>query len=77
MVLEDVFLKLWPHAENVLPNIHALTGCHLDFIACDLCGSFDYRKHNKYIKNVQVFQRYMCKDCGATFLGPKALKQES
>jgi hypothetical protein len=75
-VLEAVFEKLWPHCERILPNIHRLVGGSRDVTACSRCGSVNYRKHNKYIKNVQVFQRYICKDCGATFLGAKALTPE-
>ena len=75
-VLEACFERLWPHAECVLPNIHRLTGGTKGQTACNRCGSLNYRKHNKYIKNVLVYQRYMCKDCGATFLGDQPLKPE-
>jgi hypothetical protein len=73
-VLEDVFLRLWPHTESVLPNIAALGGKGPDAVACDRCGSEDFVKNGTYIKNVLVYQRYMCNHCGAAFLGRKALK---
>lgn len=72
-VLEDVFLKLWPHTESIMPNIHVLQGGIKEITACDRCGSMDYVKNGTYIKNVLVYQRYMCKGCGAAFLGRKAI----
>lgn len=72
-VLEQVFLKLWPHCESILPNVHILTGGHKDTVACDRCGSLDAVKNGTYIKNVLVYQRYLCSDCGAAFLGRKAI----
>jgi hypothetical protein len=72
-VLEDVFLRLLPHAENVLPDISILTGGSRDDVACNRCGSEKVYKHGKYMKNVLVYQRYKCQTCGTTFIGRKAL----
>jgi DNA polymerase III alpha subunit (gram-positive type) len=72
-VLEALFLKLLPHAENVLPDINLLTGGDRDSIACNRCGSEKIYKHGKYMKNVLVYQRYKCQTCGSTFIGRKAL----
>jgi len=72
-VLEQVFLRLWPHCESILPNVHALTGGSPDVVACDRCGSENFYKNGTYIKNVLQYQRYVCDDCGAAFLGRKAL----
>lgn len=73
-VLEQVFLKLWPHSESILPNIHVLTGGSKDDVGCDRCGSLDHYKNGTYIKNVLVYQRYVCNSCGAAFIGRKAIK---
>ena len=73
-VLEDVFKKLWPHCEHMLPHIGMLTGGKKEGDACPRCGGWDYVKYGRYIKNVLVYQRYRCKDCGSTFIGRKALK---
>lgn len=75
-VLEQVFLRLWPHAEAILPHIGVLQGAGRGDTCCDKCGSFDWVKNGTYIKNVLKYQRYICKDCGATFIGRKALKVE-
>lgn len=74
-VLEDVYNKLLPHVEISLPNMSRLMGIDKDILACPRCGSVSYRKHNKYIKNERVYQRYICKDkkCGATFIGNKPI----
>lgn len=72
-VLEKVFLKLWPHSESVLPNIHVLSGGDPKDEGCTKCGSTNKIKDGRYIKNVLVYQRYICKDCGACYIGRKAL----
>ena len=72
-VLEAVFLKLWPHCESILPNIHVLTGGAKEEIGCDRCGSLEHYKNGTYIKNVLVYQRYVCNSCGAAFIGRKAI----
>jgi hypothetical protein len=72
-VLEQVFLKLWPHSESILPNVHILTGGSKEMIGCDRCGSEEHYKNGTYIKNVLVYQRYKCNRCGAAFLGRKAI----
>lgn len=72
-VLEEVFLKLWPHSERVLPNIHTLIGGDKEVAGCTRCGSENNHKDGRYIKNVLVFQRYVCKDCGANFIGRTAI----
>lgn len=76
MVLEEVFLKLWPHAENILPSIHVLTGGTKDTTACNRCASTNYIKNGRYIKNVLVYQRYVCKNCGAEFIGRTPIETE-
>jgi len=75
-VLEAVFLKLWPHCEAILPNVYTLTGGRKDIPGCDRCGSENIVKNGTYIKNVLVYQRYKCNDCGAQPIGRKALKLE-
>ena len=75
-VLEAVFLKLWPHCEFILPNVHVLTGGAKDIPGCDRCGSENLVKNGRYVKNVLVYQRYKCLDCGAQPIGRKALKLE-
>ncbi len=72
-VLEDVFLQLWPHCEAMLPNIHLLSGGVKSEVGCDKCGAQHYIKNGRYIKNVLVYQRYICCECGCTFIGRKAL----
>ena len=72
-VLEQVFLRLWPHTEAVMPNIHVLTGGAKNHVGCDRCGSQDHYKNGTYIKNVLVYQRHVCRSCGSTFIGRKAI----
>jgi hypothetical protein len=72
-VLEQVFMKLWPHCETMLPNIHTLAGGGRTVVACDRCGSESFVKNGRYIKNVLVYQRHLCNQCGTTFLGRKAI----
>ena len=74
-VLEQVFLKLWPHCEMGLPNVNTLMRNDRTIVGCDKCGSLDNVKNGRYIKNVLIYQRYMCKDCGAQFLSRSAIKQ--
>lgn len=73
-VLEQVFLKLWPHCEVGLPDINALMRNDRDIVGCDRCGSLNWIRNGCYIKNVLSYQRYICNDCGANFIGRKALK---
>jgi len=72
-VLEAVFMRLWPHCEGLLPNIPKLLGKDSNVLACDRCGSTNVVKNGRYIKNVQMYQKYQCKFCGANFLGRKTL----
>ena len=72
-VLEEVFLKLWPHCESILPDVNVLSGGDKNDAKCNRCGSENTNKKGKQIKNVLVYQRYKCKDCGASFLGRTAI----
>jgi len=75
-VLEQVFLRLWPHAEVGLPNISTMFGGTIDDIECDKCGSDNVVKNGTYMKNVLRYQRFRCQSCGASFVGRRAIKLE-
>jgi DNA polymerase elongation subunit (family B) len=44
-LLEDVFIRLWPHTESMLPNIFTLSGGKRGETGCERCGSKNFVKN--------------------------------
>jgi len=60
-LLEDVYNKLKPWIKNH-PNLFINFNSG-ETMTCTNCGSENVRKNGSYQTNLQIYQKYVCKDC--------------
>lgn len=72
ILLEKLYLKLLPWITNH-PN-RALYDCKPN--ACPNCGQTNLIKNGLYYTRIQTYQRWRCKDCGASATSRTPIKQE-